>query len=65
MEEDGASTRTGAATSEPQRQKPFPCPINFIGKAVSLGGGVLVAVHFSAPRVRHREKGSLNAGSWL
>lgn len=64
-EEGGASTRTGPATSEPQRQKPFPCSINFIGKAVSLGGGLLVAVHFCAPRVRHREKGSLIAGSWL
>lgn len=54
-EEGGASTRTGPATSEPQRQKPFPCSINFIGKSVSLGGGVVV-VHFFAPPVTHRER---------
>lgn len=52
-EEGGASTRTGPATSEPQRQKPFPCSINFIGKCVSLGGG---EGHFPAPRVPPRER---------
>jgi len=36
-EEGGASTRTRPATSEPLRQKPFSCSINFIGKSVSLG----------------------------
>lgn len=47
--EGGASTRTGLATSEPQHQKPFSCSIKFIGKSVSLGGGV------SSP-VTHHEK---------
>lgn len=48
-EEGGASRRSGLATSEPQCQKPFPCSINFIGKSVSLGGGVVWCAFLCSP----------------
>lgn len=61
-EEGGASTRSGLATSEPQRQKPFPCSINFIGKSVSLGAGVGVPRERAAQTAAPRSDESLQAG---